>query len=144
MNMRTIKHILDRKSRELAIIEPEKTVFEALKLMADKNIGSVIVMDGTRYLGILSERNYARQVVLLNKSSKELPVREIMRTDLPKLSKNDPIEKCMEIMTQLNVRYLPVVENETLIGLISVKDLLDEVLLHQKDVIENLTHYINT
>ncbi len=142
--MRTIKHILDRKSRELAIIEPEKTVFEALKLMADKNIGSVIVMDGTRYLGILSERNYARQVVLLNKSSKELPVREIMRTDLPKLSKNDPIEKCMEIMTQLNVRYLPVVENETLIGLISVKDLLDEVLLHQKDVIENLTHYINT
>ena len=144
MNMRTIKHILDKKSRELAIIEPEKTVFEALKLMADKNIGSVIVMDGTRYLGILSERNYARQVVLLNKSSKQLPVREIMRTDLPKLSKNDPIEKCMEIMTQLNVRYLPVVENETLIGLISVKDLLDEVLLHQKDVIENLTHYINT
>lgn len=144
MNMRTIKHILDRKSRELAIIEPEKTVFEALKLMADKNIGSVIVMDGTRYLGILSERNYARQVVLLNKSSKELAVREIMRTDLPKLSKNDPIEKCMEIMTQLNVRYLPVVENETLIGLISVKDLLNEVLLHQKDVIENLTHYINT
>ena len=144
MNMRTIKHILDRKSRELAIIEPEKTVFEALKLMADKNIGSVIVMEGTRYLGILSERNYARQVVLLNKSSKELPVREIMRTDLPKLSKNDLIEKCMEIMTQLNVRYLPVVENETLIGLISVKDLLDEVLLHQKDVIENLTHYINT
>jgi len=142
--MRTIKHILDRKSRELAIIEPEKTVFEALKLMADKNIGSVIVMDGTRYLGILSERNYARKVVLLNKSSKQLPVREIMRTDLPKLSKNDPIEKCMEIMTQLNVRYLPVVENETLIGLISVKDLLDEVLLHQKDVIENLTHYINT
>ncbi|OEL12027.1 CBS domain-containing protein [Cloacibacterium normanense] len=142
--MRTIKHILDRKSRELAIIEPEKTVFEALKLMADKNIGSVIVMDGTRYLGILSERNYARQVVLLNKSSKELAVREIMRTDLPKLSKNDPIEKCMEIMAQLNVRYLPVVENETLIGLISVKDLLDEVLLHQKDVIENLTHYINT
>lgn len=144
MNMRTIKHILDRKSRELAIIEPEKTVFEALKLMADKNIGSVIVMDGTRYLGILSERNYARQVVLLNKSSKQLPVREIMRTDLPNLSKNDPIEKCMEIMAQLNVRYLPVVENETLIGLISVKDLLDEVLLHQKDVIENLTHYINT
>lgn len=144
MNMRTIKHILDRKSRELAIIEPEKTVFEALKLMADKNIGSIIVMDGTRYLGILSERNYARQVVLLNKSSKQLPVREIMRTDLPNLSKNDPIEKCMEIMTQLNVRYLPVVENETLIGLISVKDLLDEVLLHQKDVIENLTHYINT
>lgn len=144
MNMRTIKHILDRKSRELAIIEPEKTVFEALKLMADKNIGSVIVMDGTRYLGILSERNYARQVVLLNKSSKELAVREIMRTDLPNLSKNDPIEKCMEIMAQLNVRYLPVVENETLIGLISVKDLLDEVLLHQKDVIENLTHYINT
>lgn len=144
MNMRTIKHILDRKSRELAIIEPEKTVFEALKLMADKNIGSVIVMDGTRYLGILSERNYARQVVLLNKSSKELAVKEIMRTDLPNLSKNDPIEKCMEIMAQLNVRYLPVVENETLIGLISVKDLLDEVLLHQKDVIENLTHYINT
>ncbi len=141
--MRTIKHILDRKSRELATIAPDKKVFEALQLMADKNIGSVIVMNGDRYLGILSERNYARQIVLLDKSSKEVLVKEIMRTDLPMLSENDSIEKCMETMSQLNVRYLPVVENEKLIGLISIKDILDEFLLQQKEVIDNLTDYIS-
>lgn len=142
--MRTVKHILDRKSRNLTTIEPNKTVFEALKLMADKNIGSVVVMDGEKYLGILSERNYARQVALHNKSSKDLPVHEIMRTDLPRISESDRIEKCMEIMTQLNIRYLPVVEEDKIVGLVSGKDLLDEVLLQQKDVIDNLTHYINT
>lgn len=141
--MRTIKHILDRKSRELATISPDKTVFEALKLMADKNIGSVIVMNGDRYLGILSERNYARQIVLLDKSSKEVLVKEIMRTDLPKLSESDTIEKCMEMMSQLNVRYLPVIDNEKLSGLISIKDVLDEFLLQQKEVIDNLTDYIS-
>lgn len=142
--MRTVKHILDRKSRNLATILPNKTVFEALQLMAEKNIGSVIVMDGENYLGILSERNYARQIVLLDKSSKEVLVKEIMRTDLPKLSENDKIETCMELMSQLNVRYLPVIENEKLVGLISIKDILDEVLLHQKEVIDSLTNFINT
>lgn len=141
--MRTIKHILDRKSRNITIVEPQRTVFEALKLMADKNIGSVVIMEGDKYLGILSERNYARQVVLLDKSSKELPVREIMRTDLPQLSEADTIEKCMELMSRLNVRYLPVVENEKLVGLISIKDVLDEVLIQQKEVIDNLTNYIS-
>lgn len=141
--MRTIKHILDRKSKELAVISPEKTVFEALKLMADKNIGSVIVMNGEQYLGILSERNYARQIVLLDKSSKEVLVKEIMRTDLPRLSESDRIEKCMETMSQLNVRYLPVIENEKLVGLISIKDILDEFLLQQKELIDSLTDYIS-
>ncbi len=141
--MRTIKHILDRKSKELVVISPEKTVFEALKLMADKNIGSVMVMNGEQYLGILSERNYARQVVLLDKNSKEVLVKEIMRTDLPKLSESGRIEKCMETMSQLNVRYLPVIENEKLVGLISIKDILDEFLLQQKEVIDNLTDYIS-
>lgn len=141
--MRTIKHILDRKSRALATIAPNQTVFEALKLMANKNIGSVIVMQEQKYLGILSERNYARQVILLDKSSKEVLVQEIMRTDLPKLSESDRIEKCMEQMAELNVRYLPVVENEKLVGLISIKDILDEFLLHQKEVIDSLTDYIS-
>lgn len=141
--MRTIKHILDRKSKELVVISPEKTVFEALKLMADKNIGSVMVMNGEQYLGILSERNYARQVVLLDKSSKEVLVKEIMRTDLPKLSESDRIGKCMETMSQLNVRYLPVIENEKLVGLISIKDILDEFLLQQKELIDSLTDYIS-
>lgn len=141
--MRTIKHILDRKSRALATVAPNQTVFEALKLMANKNIGSVIVMQEQKYLGILSERNYARQVILLDKSSKEVLVQEIMRTDLPKLSESDRIEKCMEQMAELNVRYLPVVENEKLVGLISIKDILDEFLLHQKEVIDSLTDYIS-
>lgn len=141
--MRTIKHVLERKPRVLAVIDPEKTVFEALQLMAEKNIGSVIVMQGTHYLGILSERNYARQIVLLDKSSKEVLVKEIMRTDLPLLSPADTLQKCMQLMSELNVRYLPVVENEQLTGIISVKDVLDEFLLEQKEVIDNLTDYIS-
>lgn len=144
MNMRTIKNILDRKSRNIVSIEPNKTVYEALKLMADKNIGSVVVMDNEKYLGIISERNYARQIVLHDKSSKQVLVEEIMRTDLPKLSEDDKIEKCMELMSQMNVRYLPVVDNENMIGLISVKDLLDEILIQQKEVIDNLTNYISS
>ena len=142
--MRTIKHILDRKSRTLATIDANETVFEALKMMAEKNIGSVIVMNGEQYLGIITERNYARQIVLQDRRSKDVLVKEIMRTDLPKLSENDKIETCMELMSQLNVRYLPVIENEKLIGLISIKDILDEVLLHQKEVIDNITNFINT
>lgn len=140
--MITVKHILDRKSRNLVTISAQLTVFEALKIMAEKNIGSIIVTEGKQYLGILSERNYARQVVLLDKSSKEVLVKEIMRTDLPKLSEQDKIETCIELMSQLNVRYLPVLENNQLVGLISIKDILDELLLHQKELIENLTHFI--
>lgn len=141
--MRTIKNILDRKSRNLATIEADKTVFDALKMMAEKNIGSVIVMNGEQYLGIITERNYARQIVLQDKRSKEVLVKEIMRTDLPKFSESDSIEKCMEVMSQLNVRYIPIIENDQLVGLISMKDILDEILLHQKEVIENLTNYIS-
>lgn len=142
--MRTIKHILDRKSRNLATIEPHKTVFDALKMMAEKNIGSVVVMDGDKYLGIITERNYARQIVLQDRKSKEVLVKEIMRTDLPKFSESDKVEKCMEVMSQLNIRYLPVLENEKLVGLISMKDILDEILLHQKEIIDNLTNFITT
>lgn len=141
--MRTIKNILDRKSRNLATIEADKTVFEALKMMAEKNIGSVIVMNGDQYLGIITERNYARQIVLQDRRSKDVLVKEIMRTDLPKFSESDRIEKCMEIMSQLNIRYIPVLENEKLVGLISMKDILDEILIHQKEVIDNLTNYIS-
>lgn len=142
-NMRTIKHVLDRKTRELATINPQQTVFEALQVMAERNIGSVIVMQDDRYLGILYERNYARQVILLDRSSKEVKVEEIMRTDLPQLVSSDTIKKCMEIMSSLNVRYLPVIEDGKLIGLISIKDVLDEYLLEQQEVIDNLTDYIS-
>lgn len=141
--MRTIKHILDRKSRTLATIDANETVFDALKMMAEKNIGSIIVMNGERYMGIITERNYARQIVLQDRRSKDVLVKEIMRTDLPKFSESDKVEKCMEVMSQLNIRYLPVIENEKLVGLISMKDILDEILLHQKEVIENLTNYIS-
>ncbi len=141
--MRTIKHILNRKSKNLATIDANETVFNALKMMAEKNIGSIIVMNGDQYLGIITERNYARQIVLQDRKSKDVLVNEIMRTDLPKFSEADKIEKCMEIMSQLNIRYIPVLENDKLVGLISMKDILDEILLHQKEVIENLTNYIS-
>ena len=87
--MRTIKHILDRKSRTLATIDANETVFDALKMMAEKNIGSIIVMNGEQYMGIITERNYARQIVLQDRRSKDVLVKEIMRTDLPKFSESD-------------------------------------------------------
>jgi len=141
--MHTIKQILDRKSRNIATISPDKTVFEAISFMAEKNYGSVVVMEHENYLGILTERDYARKVILQKKSSKELVVKEIMSTDLPALKEDDTLETCMEYMSKLNVRYLPVMESEKLVGLISIKDVVDEMIIQHKETINQLTNYIN-
>jgi len=140
--MRTIKQILDRKSRRIASIKPDRTVFEALQYMAEKNIGSIIVMEKDKYLGVLTERDYARKVILMNRSSKTILVNEIMSVDLPFLIESDNIERCMSIMSELNIRYLPVLEGENLVGIISVKDVVDEMLIQQKEIIDDLTNYI--
>ena len=138
-----MSQILSRKSRVLAVIKPDRTVFEALKYMSEHNVGSIIVTEKDKYLGVLTERDYARKVALVDKSSKSVLVSEIMSTNLPIISSEDTIDKCMRLMSELNIRYLPVLENDKLIGIVSVKDLVDEQILEQKNLIESLTSYIS-
>jgi len=141
--MRKVADVLVRKGNSALAVSPSETVMQALKLMADKNIGSVIVKDEAgNYLGIVTERDYSRKVVLHGRSSTETLVRDIMSTDLPKVSSHDTVEHCMELMSDKNVRYLPVFSADQLIGIISMSDVVKETILAQQETIEHLKHYI--
>ena len=125
-------------------VTPDTSVIEALGIMAIKNIGSLVVMDGDRYLGIVTERDYSRKVILKGKHSNETRVEEIMSTDLPHISPADSIEHCMELMSGQNIRYMPVFENGKLTGIISMTDVVKETILAQKETINQLHNYINS
>jgi CBS domain-containing protein len=141
--MKKVSDIFKRKGLLNITISPETQVLHALKLMAEKNIGSVVVMDGGKYIGLITERDYARKVILQGKSSSELTVREIMSENLPKISPNSSMDECMEVMTNHNIRYLPVFEGDEYIGVVSIIDVVKETIMEQKDTIENLQNYIN-
>lgn len=121
----------------------DTTVLEALRIMADQNIGSVMVMDGQNYLGIITERDYSRKVILKGKSSTDTKVSEIMSEDLPRVSPNDTIEYCMQLMSDKNIRYLPVFENDKLCGIVSINDLVKETILTQQETISQLKDYLH-
>lgn len=112
--------------------------------MADKNIGSVIVLENGQYKGIITERDYSRKVVLKGKSSTETRVEEIMSTDLPAIKPSDTIDHCMELMTRLNIRYMPVFDQDRLTGIISMSDVVKETILSQKETIQQLQTYITS
>src|ERR1700712_90681 len=120
--MRKVSDILTRKGSSVIAIDADISVLDALRLMAEKNIGSVIVTEDGEYLGLLTERDYARKVVLEGRSSEEKTVREIMSTGLPRILPNSSIETCMHIMSDSNVRYLPVFSHDKLCGIISIND----------------------
>ena len=142
--MRKVSHILSRKSVAVITVTPDLPVINALQLMADKNIGSVMVMDGEEYLGIMTERDYARKVILKGHSSTETLVNEIMSTGLPRITPDNSIETCMHIMSDNNIRYLPVFENDKVCGIISINDIVTETIRSQKETIEQLHNYINS
>ena len=142
--MKKVKDILKRKGTNLYSVPKTTIVRDALKTMAEKNIGSILIMDGDKYLGILTERDYARKVILQGRSSTEVTVQDIMSTEHPHISKEHTIEQCMQIMSENNVRYLPVFENEKLIGLVSILDVIKETIIQQKETIEHLENYINS
>ena len=125
-------------------VSPDSTVNEALRIMAEVNIGSVMVMLDNKYLGIVTERDYSRKVVLKGKSSTGTKVSEIMSTDLPSVKPSDSIEHCMELMTKLNIRYMPVFDNNQLAGIISMSDVVKETILSQKETINQLQSYISS
>jgi CBS domain-containing protein len=141
--MRKIAEVLARKGSNAVAVPPSYTVIDALKIMADKNIGSVVVKDESgRFLGIVTERDYSRKIVLHGKSSTETRVQEIMSTDLPRISPFDTLEYCMQLMTDHNVRYLPVFSGEELKGIISMSDVVKETIIAQQETIDQLKQYI--
>ena len=140
--MKTVSDILQTKGREVWTITPETIVFDALKMMADKNVGALMVMDGAKVTGILSERNYARKVILHGRSSRELETREIMSTNVYFVSPEQNIEDCMALFTNKRVRHLPVLQNDQLIGIISIGDVVKAVIAEQESTIKHLENYI--
>jgi CBS domain-containing protein len=142
--MNTVSSLLSRKGRSSITVSPDTSVIEALKLMAEKNIGSVIVTNGDHYLGIVTERDYSRKIVLRGKNSSETKVSEIMSSDLPAVTPADSIEHCMELMTTKNIRYMPVFENNKLAGIVSMSDVVKETILAQKETINQLQTYIQS
>lgn len=140
--MNTVSSILSRKGRSSVTVAPDTSVSEALQIMAEKNIGSVVVMQGEEYLGIMTERDYSRKVILKGKHSTSTQVSEIMSTDMPSVKPNDTVEHCMEVMTSKNIRYMPVLENNKLTGIISMSDIVKETIIMQKDTINHLESYI--
>lgn len=141
--MTTVKDILSRKPATVSIAS-HSSVLDALKVMAEKNIGSVVVTDDDgRYLGIVTERDYSRKVVLKGKNSTTAPVEEIMSTDLPSVNPKDTVDHCRHLMTSQNIRYLPVFSGDELKGIISMSDVVKETIAMQQETIDHLQQYIN-
>ena len=140
--MKTVAQLLRTKRNEVLSISPEAPVFEALGVMADKNVGALLVVDGESLVGIFSERDYARKVVLRGKSSKETPVREIMSSHVLYVRPDQSVDECMALMTDKRVRHLPVLDQAKVVGVISIGDVVKAKIEEQEFVIEQLQNYI--
>jgi CBS domain-containing protein len=139
----TVNQILSTKGKNVYSIVSTITVFEALRVMGEKNIGAVLVIEDGVLKGILSERDYARKIVLKDKSSKKTPVSEIMERDVVTVKPSDNLDYCMELMSQKRIRHLPVIENEEIIGLVSIGDVVKAIIEIQKETIKHLDSYIS-
>jgi CBS domain-containing protein len=141
--MQRVRYLLNFKDRNTWTIEPEEPVLEAIQLMADKHIGALPVMRGDELVGIVSERDYARKVILLGRSSSDTPVWQIMTSPVTTVSPEEAVHRCMEIMTEQRIRHLPVVEKGKLLGIISIGDLVKAVIEEQQQTIDQLERYIS-
>jgi CBS domain-containing protein len=142
--MTMIKHILNAKGRGYVSVSPNETVYAALKKMAERNIGSVLVMDGAAALvGIFTERDYARNIVLKGRSSPQTPIKKVMSTRVECVTPDDAVDECMALMTRKRVRHLPVVEDEAVVGVISIGDLVKSIIDDQRFTIDQLETYIH-
>ncbi len=142
--MHKVSDILNRKGAQVTVVSPDTTVIEALRVMAEKNIGSVVVMDKERFLGILTERDYSRKVILMGRHSSDTPVSEIMSADFPSITLTDTVEHCMQLMSNRRIRYLPVMQNDQLAGIISMNDVVTETILSQQQTITQLENYLQS
>ena len=140
--MGAVHHIIRSKGNAIFSIEPGTSVYHALEIMQEKNVSSLVVMEHQKLVGIFTERDYARKVILKGKSSRETPVGDIMSGNVITVTPDDTIDHCMQLMTGKFIRHLPVVENDKLIGLVSIGDLVKYKIEEQKFIIENMEHYI--
>ena len=141
--MPTIKDLLLNKNRKLITVSSAASIFDALKIMAESNIGCLIVLEGDNYVGMFTERDYARKIILEGRSSDTTIVNEIIISDIPMLNSNDTIELCSKLMTEKTLRYLPVFENNQLVNVISQSDIIKYTIDSQKSLIEHLQNYMN-
>lgn len=139
----TVNQILSKKGKEVFSVLPTITVYEALGVMSEKNIGAILIIENTQLKGILSERDYARKIALKAKSSKKTLVHEIMEENVITVKPSDNLDYCMELMNTKRVRHLPVTENEIIIGIISISDVVKTIIEIQKDTIKHLDSYIS-
>lgn len=142
--MRKVSDILNRKGASAVALKPDAKLSEAIIIMSEKNIGSVLVMDGGEYLGIVTERDLARKIILKTKKTEEIKVSEIMGTDLPSVLSTDTVEHCMKLMIEKSIRYLPVFENGLLSGIVSMSDVVKETILEKKETKDYLEKYIHS
>jgi CBS domain-containing protein len=141
--MTTVRQLLTQKDARIWTVDADATVFEAIAMMADKNIGALIVMNREKLVGIITERHYSRNVVLKGKTSPTIPVREIMEKDLICVSPENSVEECMQLMTDKRVRHLPVLDKGEIVGIVSIGDLVKSMINDQKFIIDQLEHYIH-
>jgi len=142
--MKTVRQLLQSKGGAVYSVTPETSVFDALKLMAEKNIGAVLAVADGRVGGIMTERDYARKVILFGKSSRDMTVREIMSEKVLAVQPGQTVEECMALMTNKRIRHLPVMDGGKLVGLLSIGDLVKEVIADQEQTIKQLESYIHS
>jgi len=142
--MKSVQQVLEGKRHKLVSIAPDATVLDALKVMADLEIGALVVLESERLVGIFSERDYARKVVLHGKTSKDTPVSEVMTQKVLCVRPEQTMDECMTLMTDKRVRHLPVLQSKRVIGVISIGDVVKEVISEQQATIQQLEHYIHS
>ena len=138
----TVESVLKSKKTDLFSVPPETKVFEVIKVMAEKNIGALLVVDGKTLLGVATERDYARKVVLKGKSSQDTPVRDILSLPMVKAKPSNTVDECLRLMTENRVRHLPILDGETIIGVVSIGDLVNWVISAQDVTIKQMENYI--
>ena len=141
--MKKVADVIARKGRSVTHVSPDTTVLEALKIMADQNISSVLILENGEYKGIMTERDYSRKVILNGKSSTDTKVSEIMSSDFPRVTPSDSIEYCMQLLSDKNIRYLPVFEADKLSGILSINDVVRETIMAQQETITQLKDYLH-